>query len=152
MRVLIRSEETVQVQAPVEVVAAKPADICTSLPEDKATSCRIIVEDHADMKLSTREAEEKLTSIFGEEIKLVEEPDWKLLPQDPPVLEAWAMSVCQMYSKGDQEMDTQCVDQIDKVVKRETSLQEAAKKIGAMMREDANEIEKTIMTTAPQIG
>jgi hypothetical protein len=132
-------------------VASNRNELCSTLPEDKATSCEIIIEDHSKMKIPTKEAEKKLSKLVGKEVVLMEEPDWKLLPQDPDTLESWAMAACMMYAKEDEHVQI-CIDEIDKMVKGEKSLEETSKRIGKMTREDPDEIATTLIETAPSVN
>ena len=129
---------SVQVSESRSQGVSKSKSLCDTLPEDKAQVCNIVIEDHASMKINTKQAEEKLSALVGEEVKLVEEPDWKMLPRDKDVLD----------TKDDQQQEI-CVDQVDKVVTGRTSLEEAAKKIGKMCREDPEEVSVTLIATAP---
>ena len=139
---------SVQVSESRSQGVSKSKSLCDTLPEDKAQVCNIVIEDHASMKINTKQAEEKLSALVGEEVKLVEEPDWKMLPRDKDVLESWATAACLLYTKDDQQQEI-CVDQVDKVVTGRTSLEEAAKKIGKMCREDPEEVSVTLIATAP---
>lgn len=124
--------------------------ICDTMPSDKATLCKKIIEDHAGMNISTQEAEAKLSELQGEPVVLVKEPDWKMIPQDKDLLEGWASAICLAYTDTGDKVDA-CVDELDKMVKRERTVQEASSNIGKLVGKDAEDVENTIMTTIPTV-
>lgn len=103
------------------------------------------------MEISTEETEKKLSELTGEEVKMVEEPDWRILQQDKDKLELWATAVCMTYNKEDDSKIDMCVDIIDKIVKGTETVDSGAQKIGKIMKEPPEEVSKTIMMTAPEI-
>jgi len=124
-------------------------EICDTLPEDKSQLCKLVIDKHANMEISSKEAEKQLSDLTGEDIKLVEEPDWKLLGQDKDKLEAWATSLCMTYEPTDDKKIDACIDIIDKIVKGEETVDSGSEKIAKIVREDPEEVAKMIMVTAP---
>ncbi len=138
------------VQETKEEVKAVQGEVCDMVNgEDKKQLCKIVLEKHSNMEISTKEAEEQLSDLTGEDIKLVEEPDWKLLGQDRDKLESWATAVCMTYEVEDESKINACVDVIDNIVKGQETVDSGSQKIGKLMREDPEEVAKTLMVTAP---
>jgi hypothetical protein len=133
-----------------EEVKAMQGEICDMVEgDDKKQLCKIVLEKHSNMEISTKEAEEQLSDLTGQDIKLVEEPDWKLLAQDKDKLESWATAVCMTYEIEDEKKIDACVDVIDKIVKGQETVDSGSLKIGRIMGEDPEEVAKTLMITAP---
>jgi len=124
-------------------------EICETLAEDKAEMCKLVLDKHANMEISSKEAEQQLSDLTGQDIRMVEEPDWKLIGQDKEKLEAWATSLCMSYEDSDEKKIDSCVDIIDKIVKGEETVDSGAEKIAKIVREDPEEVAKMIMITAP---
>lgn len=125
-------------------------EFCNFIPQtDKKELCKTIVEQHANMEISTKEAEKKLSELTGQDVIMMEEPDWKLLPQDKDTLETWATALCMTYTEDDKKIDA-CIDSMDKLVKGEKPLMDVAERIGNLVNEKADEVAKMIMITAPK--
>ncbi|MGD0330224.1 MAG: hypothetical protein ABSB40_07215 [Nitrososphaeria archaeon] len=98
------------------------------------------------LEISTKETEEQLSDFTGQDIKLVEEPDWRILAADRDKLETWAYAVCMSYETQDNEKIDACVDTIEKIVKQEESVDSGSQKIWKLMREDPEEVAKTLLS------
>jgi short-subunit dehydrogenase involved in D-alanine esterification of teichoic acids len=70
-------EKVIEVQDEVKAAQGEVCDMVED--EDKKQMCRIVLEKHSNMEISTKKTEEQLSDLTGEDVKLVEEPDWKLL-------------------------------------------------------------------------
>jgi hypothetical protein len=89
-----------------------PPDICDQLSSDKKTVCRNIVEAHARNELSTRETEQELTQLAGEEVIMTEPPhglSYKTGKDSRQEMEDWAKQLCTSLSQGLESTAKACV-------------------------------------------
>ena len=125
-------------------------ELCESLQKDKRVVCENIVDNHAKLQTSTKEAEKQLSELTGQDIVMIQSPDALTPVGDKDVLEAWTAALCASWKPdSDEKVKDTCQDSIAKWIKNEKDFGIMLKDIKNLTGVNEDKVEADIVTTCP---